>query len=271
MITKQGQLKTISISIIGITVVAFWASAFYFLPILKQAKKQPVQLCNVQAIKLDGEMYTSVNYDDKGVAEPGAISSSIEQAIAKANSDKNVKAIIIDIDSGGGDPVAGEEVANALKHSAKPTVALIRSQGTSAAYWAATGANRIFASLDSYVGSIGATASYVDNSIQDKQNGLTFNSLSSGQFKDMLGTDKPLTDSERALVMQGVNLEKENFVTAIVSNRNLDRTKIEALADGSAIFGQSALGDGLIDQIGGINEVNDYLEQKIGTGPTVCW
>lgn len=261
------KIRYTAYSILAVTVAAFWVQFAH----IKYAGYKNQPKCNVQIIKLNGQMFTSVNYDDKGAVAPGVDSSNIERIIAKSDSDKNIKAIILDIDSNGGEPVAGEEVANALKHSSKPTVGLIRSSGTSAAYWAATGAGRIFASLDSYVGSIGATASYIDSSLQNGQNGLTYNSLSSGEFKDMLDPNKPLTASERTLVMQGINTEKENFITAVAANRHLDRSKVEALADGSAIFGQAALSAGLIDQIGSVIEVKDYLRPVIHSEPNFCW
>jgi len=64
------------------------------------------------------------------------------------------------------DPVAGEDIATALKHANKPTVALVGDEGDSAAYWATTGAQTIFASSNSSLGDIGVTQSYLDQTKQ---------------------------------------------------------------------------------------------------------
>ncbi|MFH1173012.1 MAG: S49 family peptidase, partial [bacterium] len=185
--------------------------------------------------------------------------------------DNDIKAIFIEVDSGGGSPLAGEEIANALKLATKPTVVMIRGMGASSAYYASTGADIIFASQNSDVGSIGVTWSYMDAAQKNQKEGLTYNQVSSGEFKDMGDPDKPLTKAERALAMRDINIMEENFIKAVAENRKLDIEKVRQMADGSSMLGQMALENGLIDKIGGINEVQDYLEETIGEKPEFCW
>ena len=221
--------------------------------------------CNVLGIDLHGYLFIDQEADDE-------ISSTvIVDAIETADWNDEIKAIILDINSYGGEAVAAEEVANALWRSTKPVVALIRESGVSAGYWAATGAETIFASKNSNVGSIGVTMSYLDNVEQNRKEGLTYNRLSTGKFKDTGDPDKPLSYEEKELLMRDLKIVHENFIEAVAENRGLDIGKVRALADGSSMLGQMALDNGLIDRIGGFYEALEYLGTELGEPAVVCW
>lgn len=229
--------------------------------------------CTVAGINAHGEFVTYASEYDP-VTETAlneAPSEEIVAAIESAEASEDIKAILLDIDSYGGMPVAGEEVANALRAATKPTVALIRGGGASAAYWAATGADHIIASALSDVGSIGATFSYTDAAEYNRQQGYTFNQLSTGIYKDYGNPDKPLTAAERALIMRDLEIIKDKFVAAVATNRAMSVADVEKLADGSIMLGEAALKAGLIDQIGSYAEAEKYLETKTGVPSEVCW
>jgi signal peptide peptidase SppA len=231
--------------------------------------------CNVAGFKLQGELVTYISPDnidtDGNRLVDQTASGDVVLAIAEAEQDESIQAIILQIDSYGGSPVGAEEIANALKSSSKPTVALIKEAGDSAGYWVATGADQIFASKNSDVGSIGVTMSYLDNVKKNQKDGLTYNQLSSGKFKDTGDPDKPLTAEETKLFMRDVNILNQNFIKTVAENRNLGTEKVEALADGSSMLGEMALENGLIDQIGGLPEATQYLSHQIGEPAEICW
>lgn len=235
--------------------------------------------CNIANIKLRGILTTYIPNEDfeYSSCESGNLivdetsSESIVASIKRAKENDNIKAIIIDIDSVGGNAVAAEEIANAVKRAQKPTVAIIREYGNSGAYYAATGADIIFASAKSDVGGIGVSTSYLDNVKKNQKDGLNYNQLSAGKFKDMLDPDKTLTAEEKELIMRDIKILHEEFIKAVASNRNLEIKKVRQLADGSSMLGQMALENGLIDRIGGMTEVIDYLKEKIGVEAEVCW
>lgn len=229
-------------------------------------------VCNILGINLHGSLVTySLPVDENSVQADETSSEDIVGAIKEAEDNSTIKAILLEVDSLGGSPVAGEEVADALRSATKPTVALIRGYGDSAAYLAATGAERIFSSKFSDVGGIGVTMSYEDYSRQNKEEGITYNSLTSGKFKDTFSPDKTLTEEERVLAMRDLEIMHQSFVEKVVENRGLPLAKVAALADGSTMLGAMALQEGLIDQIGGQIEVNSYLRGKIGEEPEYCW
>ena len=222
--------------------------------------------CNVSDIKLQGNIATYTLESDEDMVS----SEALVAAIREADEDDGIKAILLEIDSTGGSPVASEEIADALKRARKPTVAVIREYGDSGAYWVATGADRIFASASSELGSIGVTMSYLDNSQQNTNDGLVYNQISAGKFKDTGSPDKTLTEEERQLLQRDIDILHENFIDAVATNRNLDADKVRALADGSTMLGDAALANGLIDRIGGISEAEEYLAEVIGEEARIC-
>lgn len=263
--TAKETLKAVVLGLIAIVIIVgggIWLSWYY--------SQQP-KSCNVAVAQLYGSVvyYPNEGGNASGIADQTA-SEDIRHKIEAADADPSIKAILLQIDSPGGDPVGGEEIADALKHATKPTVALIADQGDSAAYWAATGAETIFAYPNSSLVDIGVTQSYLDQTKQDEQNGLTFVSLSVGKYKDAGNPDAPLTPDEQALFQRDLNIAMQSFIGAVAENRNLSVASVTAIADGSTMLGAMALQDGLIDKVGNIYDVENYLKGKIGDDVVLC-
>ncbi len=221
--------------------------------------------CNIAVIKLEGGLMTYLEGEYAGgdanqYSMSWASSDHIVSQIEDADASSSIEAIVLQIDSTGGSPVAAEEIANALTRVAKPSIALIRGEGLSAAYWSATGADYIVAAENAEVGSIGVTSSYVDQSKHNVQSGFTFHSISTGEYKDILNSNKVLTTKEEALVRDEIGVMLSNFVNTISRNRGLAVASITpALTSGAPFIASSALTYGLIDQIGDKETVRSYL------------
>ena len=201
--------------------------------------------CNVVALDVHGCIATyapdpSLMYDPGG-CDDYASAEEIAQYLRDAEIDESVKAVLLDIDSAGGIPQAALEIEEAVQDTGKPTVALIRAYGNSAAYWIASAADTIIASVESDIGSIGVTSSYVDNAKQNEQLGLTYHSLSTGKFKDIGDPDKPLTEEEKAQITKSLALTFENFVNVVAKNRSIPVEKVRELADGESVPAGSLL------------------------------
>lgn len=230
--------------------------------------------CSVLGINLHGTVVTYIPEHAEGDSffdYDQTSSEAVTWSIKDANLNPDIKAILIEVDSGGGSPVAGEEIANAIKASDKPVVAVIRDTGASAAYWSISSASKIFASANSDVGSIGVTMSYLSNAEKNKKDGLSYENLSSGKYKDSGDPDKALTNEEKAVFMRDINIIFENFVKAVSENRNLPIKTVKGFADGSTVLGEKAKELGMIDEIGGMTEAEEYLSGIIGEKPEVCW
>ncbi len=233
--------------------------------------------CNVAGINLHGDIVTYITpdgYNDLGELKVDSVSSeNVYSAIKLAEKTEAIKAILVEIDSGGGDPVAAEEIAQVIKNSSKPVIVYIRGVGASAAYWAATGASRIFAMPSSQVGSIAVNSSYLDESKYNEKSGYTFNDLATGKFKNTMSNEKPLTAEEKTLIMKDINITHEEFVKTVAKNRKLDINKVRELANGWAYTGVEALQLGLIDELGSFDDVNNYIEKSTLKGEEleICW
>ena len=233
----------------------------------------PQEYCTVMGASLFGEVTTyNVSSEDEEMSN-GTSADYLTWAIQDMDADPTVWAIVIDIDSGGGSGVAAEEIAQALKNAEKPTVAWVRDAAISAAYWAASGADYIVASALSEVGGIGINGSFVDNVEQNKIEGLTYNQLTSAKFKDAGDPNRKLTDEEIAIWERDLAIMHEHFVQELSKNRGLDIEKVRELADGSTMMGQMALENGLIDEVGGWNEVFEYIQSQVSVqdDTDVCW
>lgn len=234
--------------------------------------------CNVVGIEIRGCIQTYVLERPEGdVSEDPygcdtyTSSEEVTALIDQAAGNDDVRAVLLEIDSLGGSPVAAEEIAHALKTLGKPSVAWIRGYGDSAAYWVASAAGTIVASENSDVGSIGVTSSYIDYAEQNRDQGLTYNQLVSGKYKDMGTTDRALTYEERALIQRDLDIVHENFIRAVSENRKLSLDAVRALADGSTMLGKMAKEKGLVDVLGTKDAVWDVLSEKVGDQPNICW
>jgi protease-4 len=192
-----------------------------------------------------------------GSADPITISKLIE----KANKDITVKAIIFEINSPGGSVVASKEIANAIKNSQKPTVALIREVGASGAFWAATAADKIVADPASLTGSVGVEASYIDFSKAMDKYGITYNQLTSGELKDTGSPYKELTPAEKSYLLGKVITIKDIFVAAIAANRNMTFDYVDSKATGEVWLGSEAKDMGFVDILGGKAEAQATAQQ----------
>ena len=108
----------------------------------------------------------AVTYDSSNSTKIFTSASQIENALNEANSNPNVKAIVLDINSKGGSQVACEEITDNIKKSSKPVVAYIGDNGLDESYLIASGADAIVASSSSSVGGIGL--SFIDSNKYSK-------------------------------------------------------------------------------------------------------
>ncbi len=265
---KKISRKRAIIFIIGIGVLSF---AVGFFLAQEDYFAGTEDACNVLAFSLKGYLstYTPAQPADQEVDVSS--SEDIVDGILFAQDDPETKAVILSIDSGGGDGVAGEEIARALKSFGKPSVAVIRGVGASSAYWAATGADKIYASKISDVGSIGVTVSYLDESNKNIKEGYTYNELSSAKYKNTGDPSRPLTTEERAIILSDLKKAHNVFVQDVATNRKLEISDVEKLANGLTFVGEDALKYGLIDEIGDFISATKYIEEQIGEKPEICW
>ena len=191
-----------------------------------------------------------------------ASSSEIVGLIEQANKDSGIKAILLEINSPGGAPVASAEIADAVKKSNKTVVALIRDSGTSGAYWVASAAYKIVANPLSIVGSIGVTGSYLEYSGLLERFNITYERLVSGEYKDIGTPYKEMTDNERQSLQNTLDLMHEYFIQSVAENRNMSIESVRKLANGNIYLGMEASKNGLVDFLGGKEVAEEVVKER---------
>jgi len=211
---------------------------------------------NVAVIKISGTI-TSGGANNFGL-ETSA--TKIIAQIQDANEDPLVEALLIEINSPGGQPVASAEIMQAVKDSIKPSVAWIRESGASGAYWIASGADHVIAHPLSTTASIGVYGSYLEFSgfLEDKN--ITYQRLVSGERKDTGSMLRSLSYTEEQIMQAKLDLMHDYFIASVAENRNLSEDYVREYADGFFMLGQEAYEAKLIDELGSKEEVEAYLE-----------
>ena len=263
---KSTSVRNFAIAIfVVVPAVVFWAVASILgvgiasLTVGEEAK------CNVARVPVKGIITTT----DNGLAQllgMGAVVSAdgVVENIKRAEENENIKAIVVDIDSPGGTPVAGDEIMSALRGTNKPVVAVIRDRGTSAAYWAAVGADYIIASPVSDVGSIGVTMSYLETASSTEYEGSRWINISSGAFKDAGHPERVLRKEEQKYFQSQVDDVFEYMLDRISGARSsITKEELRKLADGRAYLGSESVSLKLIDKVGGFDEAKEYIMNRL--------
>ncbi|MBU0758017.1 MAG: signal peptide peptidase SppA [Nanoarchaeota archaeon] len=192
-------------------------------------------------------------------------SDSVAKAIDYADNNPNIKAIIFEINSPGGYPVATDEIAEKIKSTEKPTVALIREIGTSGAYWVASSCDHVIANRMSMTGSIGVFGSYLEVSDLLERYNVTYQRLVAGEYKDMGSPYKKMTDKELKLYQKTLDTLHDFFIKAVSENRNLSIAETRKIATGNVYLGVEAKELGLVDELGSKEAAVQHLTEVLGT------
>lgn len=178
--------------------------------------------------------------------------------------DKNVKAVIVSLDSPGGTTVGGEEIFIQLRGIAqqKPVVGVMHTLCASACYMASLATDHVVARAGTLTGSIGVLLQSVEMSGLAEKIGIKPITVKSGPYKDVPGLAEPFTEDERKVVSEIVIDAYDRFVAMIVEGRKLDEATVRRIADGRVYTGNQALKLKLIDGLGGEEEVVAWLAQN---------
>ncbi len=189
---------------------------------------------------------------------------SITCELQDAASDNSVKTIILDFDSPGGQVTGIEELGNLIKKisTQKPVYAFCDTICGSAAYWLASCSNGFGATKSSEIGSIGVFSLVEDHSERLASQGIRINAFFAGAMKLLGMPFKPMTDTEKAYIQEGIDAQYLKFITVVKENRGgVDDKYLQ----GQCLSGEDALQANLIDVV--VNDMNEFIQtvQQIDT------
>ena len=196
-----------------------------------------------------------------GKGEDGQIgSTTYRNLIRKAREDKNVKAIVLRINSGGGSSLASENIWRemTLARKEKPVVVSFGDVAASGAYYLSCNADSIFAQPNTITGSIGVFALIPNmQKFFDDKLGITFDGVKTGSEADALTVVKPLSDQQKKYIQNEIDTIYHDFKLRVSEGRKKNIDFIDSIAQGRIWSGTRGLQLGLVDRIGGIQDAID--------------
>lgn len=177
--------------------------------------------------------------------------------LEQARNDNKVRAVVLEIDSPGGEVTASDMIYNAVvkTRAKKPVVVYMESLAASGGYYVSCGGRYLMANDTSITGSIGVIIQTLNYEQLFNKIGLASVVFKSGKFKDMLNGARPITPEEREYIQGFVMNTYEKFLGIVAKERNLPADALRnGIADGRILSGRDALENKLIDGLGQIED-----------------
>ncbi len=204
---------------------------------------------------------------------PGTVGDSmvddLRAALQQAREDDRVKAIVLEIDSPGGEVTASDAIYSAVvkARARKPVVVYMDSLAASGGYYVSCGGKFLMASDTTITGSIGVIIQTLNYEQLFNKVGLASVIFKSGKFKDMLNGARPITPEERELVQSFIMKTYDKFLGIVAAERNLPADLLRnTIADGRILSGKEAFDSKLIDGLGQFEDAFTKAKQ-LGNAP----
>jgi len=198
------------------------------------------------------DIYGVIGYSMAGELYPSMV-EDIQAKLKQAREDDAVKAVLLRIDSPGGEVTASDVIFHDVvkTNKTKPVIAYIDSVGASGAYYSAIGARHIMANELSITASIGVILETMNFQGLGDKVGVQSVIFKSGKMKDLLNPFRPVSPEERTYVQGLIDETYSKFVGLVAKQRHLDEATLRSgIADGRIISGKSAVQEHLIDSTG---------------------
>ena len=207
-------------------------------------------------------------FDGKG-SEENIYSENLSKTIRKAREDKNVKAIVLRVNSPGGSAVASAIIGRELDltKEVKPVIVSMGNYAASGGYWISAKADYIFADPTTLTGSIGVFGTFPNmKGFFNNKLGLTFDVAKTNENADFGSVAQPLTPFQYAKLQESVVKTYDDFTTRVAEGRGLRQSYVDSIGQGRVWAGADAIGLGLVDQLGDMEDAIAYAAEKAGLG-----
>jgi len=193
-----------------------------------------------------------------GKQPQGTIGGDSTAALVRAaRESKLTKALVLRVNSPGGEVYAAEQVRREVELTRQAGIPVVVSMGNVAAsggYWISMNANRIFAEPNTITGSIGIFGMYYSVPDTLAKLGISSDGVATGPLAGAFDISRPLDPKVGAVIQSIINKGYHDFVGSVATARGKDYADIDAIAQGRVWTGQQALQRGLVDQLGGMDE-----------------
>ena len=216
---------------------------------------------NVAEVTVDGP----ITRDGGGVlpSRPGGTTADdVVAQIEQADEDRGADALLVKLNTPGGEVVPSDDIRRAVAAFDGPTVAYATDVCASGGYWIASGCDEIWARDASIVGSIGVLGSLVTAEGLARRLGLSYERFAAGEFKDAGTPLREITDEERDYLQGLIDGYYEQFVDRVTEGRELEPGDVRD-TEARVYLGSEALELGLVDALGAREQVEDRLEELL--------
>ena len=204
-------------------------------------------------------------FDGKGNEDEGIYSENLSKTIRQAREDENVKAVVLRVNSPGGSALASAVIGRELDltKEVKPVIVSMGNYAASGGYWISANADYIFADPTTLTGSIGVFGTFpnMQGFLNDKI-GLTFDVAKTNKNADFGNVTQPLTEFQYGKLQEMVVKTYDDFTKRVADGRGLTQTYVDSIGQGRVWAGADAIGLGLVDQLGDMEDAIAYAVQK---------
>jgi protease-4 len=220
---------------------------------------------NLKAANKVAVIYAEGNIVDGSDSE-GVAGDRFAKIIADVRADKDVKAVVLRVNSPGGSVMASEKIKAELDllRENVPVIASYGDYAASGGYWISANSDYIFSNATTLTGSIGVFSMIPDigGVVKDKLH-VTITPVKSNEHADMMGMMRALTPKETAYMQASVENIYNKFTSLVAEGRDMTVEDVDAIAQGRVWAGADAIEIGLVDQIGTIEDAIEYAAMSI--------
>tara|TARA_A100001388_G_scaffold246533_1_gene205598 strand:- start:4730 stop:6664 length:1935 start_codon:yes stop_codon:yes gene_type:complete len=193
-------------------------------------------------------------------------SGGIVKNINKARDDKNVKGIILRVNSPGGDVYASSMITNALEEfqsTGRPVITSMGDIAASGGVWVTTTSEEIWAEETTLTGSIGVYSIVPDFSPLEKWAGMNYDGVSMTKAGSVYDLSRGMNEDLNKQFRENTDNMYKNFVTKVANNRDMEFADVLKFAGGRIWRGDTALELGLVDKLGSLDDAIDSMASKL--------
>lgn len=203
-------------------------------------------------------------YGDGDVTSIGP--EEVNKAIVQAKNDAAIKAIVIRVNSPGGSALSSDLIWNEIEKAkqVKPVIVSMGDVAASGGYYISAGADRIFAEPSTITGSIGVFGMLPNVEELANKWGFHAHHVGTNQHSLTYSPLQTLTDAQREMITEEVQEIYRVFKSRVSEGRGMTMEQVEEIAQGRVWSGAEALNNGLVDELGGLDEALTYAAQQVG-------
>jgi protease-4 len=196
--------------------------------------------------------------------EEGIRSGPFMRMLRQVREDASIKGVILRVNSPGGDAIASDEILHEVKllSQKKPMVVSMSDLAASGGYYIAMTGDPVVAYPDTITGSIGVIFGKVNLQGLYGKLGIDTEIIKRGKNADLDTSSRPMSEAARKKLREGIFSTYQAFLERVAEGRKRKVADIEPLAQGRVWMGEQAKGNGLVDQLGGLDAAIDLVRQR---------